>query len=304
MLDSVKVKVPATCANCGPGFDSVGLACTLYNIFSVSLTDEPKIFLEAKGEGEGLLKPSERNFAIKSVRRILDEAGSKKRGIKIKMENNIPMSRGLGSSSAAIVGAMVATNALIGNVFSRETLFKIATEFEGHPDNVAPAIYGGLTVSFMENETTPRFIRVEPPKNIKMIAVVPDFPLPTKIAREALPETVSYKDATFNVSRVALLIASMCSSDLSYLSFALQDKLHQPYRSKLIPHTDEVFAVAQKAGALGSIISGSGSTLMAFAKSDANLADIGEKMCKVFQDNGKNACCHLLDFDTQGARII
>ena len=304
MLASVKVKVPATCANCGPGFDSVGLACTLYNTFSISLIDEPKIFLEAKGEGEGLLRPSERNFAVKSVRRVLNEAGSQKQGMKIIMENNIPMSRGLGSSSAAIVGAMIATNALLDNVFDRETIFKMATEFEGHPDNVAPAIYGGLTVSFMDDKHTPHFIRVEPPKDMKMIAVVPDFTLSTKVAREALPKTVSYQDATFNVSRVALLIASMCSNDLSYLPFALEDKLHQPYRSKLIPHIDQVFAEAKKAGALGSIISGSGSTLMAFARKDANAVEIGRKMCKVFKDNGKNARYHLLDFDTQGARIV
>ncbi len=149
MLDNITVKVPATSANCGPGFDSLGLACNLYNTFSLSLSDEPVIKLTVTGEGEGFLKPSERNYAVRAVRRVLSEVGCQKPGMSIRMHNEIPMSRGLGSSSSAIVGSMVAANLLLDSPLSREKLLSLATEMEGHPDNVAPALYGGFTVSFM-----------------------------------------------------------------------------------------------------------------------------------------------------------
>ncbi len=302
-MKTVTVKVPATSANCGPGFDCLGLACTLYNVFTLEITDENKIKLSATGEGEGMLKPSERNFAVKAVRKVMDEAGCKKPGISITMHNDIPMSRGLGSSSAAIVGGMVAANELLGNPFGKSKILDLATEMEGHPDNVAPAIFGGVTVSYMEDGRA-GYIRFLPPPGLQMIAVVPDFPLPTKLAREALPEQVSMQDAVFNVSRAALFTACMCQGNLDALPFALQDRLHQPYRSKLIPGLDAAFDAAKKAGALGSVISGSGSTLMSFAGANADAGAIGRSMCEEFIKIGKDARFHLLDFDLSGAKII
>lgn len=303
MPDIVTVKVPATTANCGPGFDCAGIACTLYNTFTLSLSENDEIKLQTTGQGEGLLKPSERNFAIKAIRCVLQEVGYGKVGINIKMQNDIPMSRGLGSSSAAIVGGMVAANALLENKLSTERIFELATEMEGHPDNVAPALYGGVTVSVME-EGKPYCIKINTPNDLKMIAVVPEFPLSTKLAREALPETVPYKDATFNVSRVALFVAAMCQNDMTLLNLALKDRLHQPYRGKLIPGMDKVFTAAENAGALGCCISGSGSTLMAFAAKNADGKAIGEQMCDEFKKIGKDAVYHELDFDKQGACVI
>lgn len=303
MPESVTIKVPATSANCGPGFDCVGIACNLYNTLTLSLSESNEIKLEATGHGEGLLKPSERNFAVKAIRNVLQELGYYKTGINIKMHNDVPMSRGLGSSSAAIVGGMTAANAVLGGKLDKQRLFELATQMEGHPDNVAPAIYGGITVSIMDGNK-PYCMTIKPPDNLQMIAVVPEFPLATKLAREALPKEVVFADATFNVSRAALFVASMCQNDMSLLEYALKDRLHQPYRSKFIPGMKKVFTAAKKAGAIGCFISGSGSTLMAFAPKDADGEKIGKEMCGQFANLEKNAVYHLLDFDTIGAEVI
>lgn len=303
MPDTVTVKVPATSANCGPGFDSLGLACSLYNTFTLSCVDEPGIRLAVAGQGEGFLKPSEKNFAVMAVRRVLNEAGCRQPGLDITMRNDIPMSRGLGSSAAAIVGGMAAANAVLGGLLTRERIFELAAEMEGHPDNVAPAIYGGFTVSFTENGA-PYCMRLEPPDGLRMIAIVPDFPLSTKLARGVLPKKVPYRDAVFNIGRAALLAASIAKGDTSFLRFSMKDKLHQPYRGKFIPGMENVFAAAEKAGALGSFISGSGSALMAFLPQDADAEGIGRKMCAEFGKFGKTAVCRVLGFDLNGVRVV
>jgi homoserine kinase len=303
MPDTVTIKVPATSANCGPGFDSLGLACSLYNTFTLSFVDKPGIRLAVAGQGKEFLKPSEKNFAVMAIRRVLNEAGCRKVGLDIAMSNDIPMSRGLGSSAAAIVGGMAAANAILGGLLTRERIFELAAAMEGHPDNVAPAIYGGFTVSFTENDK-PYCMRLEPPAGIQMVAVVPDFPLSTKLARGVLPKKVPYRDAIFNIGRVALLAASIAKGDTSFLRFSLKDKLHQPYRGKLIPGMENVFAAAEKAGAFGSFISGSGSALMAFLPQEADAERIGEEMCAEFGKIGKTAVCRVLGFDLDGARVV
>ena len=303
MPEIVTIRVPATSANCGPGFDCIGLACNLYNTLTLSLSKYNEIHLEATGYGEGMLKPSEHNFAVKAIRSVLNELGYYKTGLIIKMHNDIPMSRGLGSSSAAIVGGMIAANAILGGNFSKEKLFEMATNMEGHPDNVAPAIYGGITVSIMDGNK-PYCMQIKPPNDLQMIAVVPEFPLATKQARAALPKEVIFADATFNVSRASLFVASMCQNDMALLKFALQDRLHQPYRSKFIPGIEKVFKAAQNAGAIECFISGSGSTLMAFANKVADGRKIGRAMCEQFSALDKKAVYHLLDFDNNGAEVI
>jgi homoserine kinase len=249
------------------------------------------------------LKPSENNFAVMAIRRVLSEAGCHKPGLDIAMQNDIPMSRGLGSSAAAIVGGMTAANAALGGPLSRERIFELAAGMEGHPDNVAPAIYGGFTISFVEGGK-PRCMRLDPPDGLQMVAVVPDFLLATKVARSALPKKVPYRDAVFNIGRAALLAACIAKGDTSFLRFSLKDKLHQPYRGKFIPGMENVFKAAEKAGALGSFISGSGSALMAFAPKGADADRIGEKMCAAFGRFGKTAAYKVIGFDAHGARVV
>lgn len=303
-MKKVSIQVPATSANCGPGFDTLGLACTLYNEVTYEITDAKGFQLEVTGEGADYLKPFGRNLAFASFLRVWNEATCGQRiGLKVTMHNRIPMSRGLGSSSSAIVAGIYAANALCDNHFSMDELLAIATDIEGHPDNVAPALYGGFTISYMEQGKA-HSLRLLPAKPLKFIAVVPDSKLATVLARQAIPETVPHKDAVYNTSRASLLVGALLSGNYDYLGMALEDKLHQPYRAHLIPGLADVFAAAKDAGAYNAIISGAGSTVMAYASPDADCGRIAKAMVESFAAHGEHACYHVLDLDTEGVKII
>lgn len=303
-MKKVSIQVPATSANCGPGFDTLGLACTLYNEVTYEITDAKGFQLEVTGEGADYLKPFGRNLAFASFLRVWNEATCGQRiGLKVTMHNRIPMSRGLGSSSSAIVAGIYAANALCDNHFSQDELLAIATDIEGHPDNVAPALYGGFTISYMEQGKA-HSLRLLPAKPLKFIAVVPDSKLATVLARQAIPETVPHKDAVYNTSRASLLVGALLSGNYDYLGMALEDKLHQPYRAHLIPGLADVFAAAKDAGAYNAIISGAGSTVMAYASPDADCDRIAKAMVAAFAAHDEHACYHILDLDTEGVKII
>ncbi len=303
-MKKVSIQVPATSANCGPGFDTLGLACTLYNEVTYEITDAKGFQLEVTGEGADYLKPFGRNLAFASFLRVWNAATCGQRiGLKVTMHNRIPMSRGLGSSSSAIVAGIYAANALCDNHFSLDELLGIATEIEGHPDNVAPALYGGFTISYMEQGKA-HSLRLLPAKPLKFVAVVPDSKLATVLARQAIPETVPHKDAVYNTSRASLLVGALLSGNYAYLGMALEDKLHQPYRAHLISGLADVFAAAKDAGAYNAIISGAGSTVMAYASPDADCDGIAQAMVNAFAAHGEHACYHVLDLDTEGVKII
>lgn len=303
-MKKVSVRVPATSANCGPGFDTLGLACTLYNDLTYEIVDGKGFQLDVIGEGSEYLKPYGRNLAFASFLKVWNKITDNERiALKVSMNNRIPMSRGLGSSSSAIVAGLYAANALCNNYYSKEELLDIATEIEGHPDNVAPAIYGGFTISYMEQEKA-HSLRMLPAKPLKFIAVVPERKLPTMLARQAIPETVLHKDAVYNVSRASLLVGALLGGHYEFLQMALNDKLHQPYRAHLIPGLDDVFSAAKDAGAYNAIISGAGSTVMAYAAPESDCDIIGEVMVKAFAANNEKAIYHILDLDTEGVKII
>ncbi len=303
-MKKVSIQVPATSANCGPGFDTLGLACTLYNEVTYEITDAKGFQLEVTGEGADYLKPFGRNLAFASFLRVWNEATCGQRiGLKVTMHNRIPMSRGLGSSSSAIVAGIYAANALCDNHFSQDELLAIATDIEGHPDNVAPALYGGFTISYMEQGKA-HSLRLLPAKPLKFVAVVPDSKLATVLARQAIPETVPHKDAVYNTSRASLLVGALLSGNYNYLGMALEDRLHQPYRAHLIPGLADVFAAAKEAGAYNAIISGAGSTVMAYASPEADCDRIAGAMVAAFAAHGEHACYHVLDLDTEGVKII
>lgn len=301
----ITVKVPATSANCGPGFDTLGLAVTYYNIISYEITEAPGFKLDVSGEGAEYLKPYGRNLAFVSFLRVWNELTGRERiGLKLTMENNIPMSRGLGSSSSAIVAGVFAANELCGRPFSKEKLLNIAAEIEGHPDNVAPALYGGFTISYTDKSGTAHTLRLLPRKPLKFIAVVPERRLATSLARQAIPATVPHHDAVFNSSRASLLVGALLSGNYAYLTDALEDRLHQPYREHLIPGLQEVFRAAKAAGAYNAIISGAGSTVMAYAPADADCEAIAKAMAAAFAACGENCCYHILDLDSEGVRRL
>ncbi len=303
-MKKVTIQVPATSANCGPGFDTLGLAVNLYNEATYEVTDEPGFYLEVEGEGADYLKAFGRNLAFASFLRVWNlVTGGKRIGLRVRMINRIPMSRGLGSSSSAIVGGLFAANCLCDNHFTKDELLALATEIEGHPDNVAPALYGGFTISYMEGEKA-HSLRLAPAKPLKFIAVVPDSKLATALARQAIPAQVPHVDAVFNTSRASLLVGALLSGRYEYIAMALEDRLHQPYRAHLIPGLAEVFAAAKEAGAYNAIISGAGSTVMAYASPEQDAEAIAEAMVAAFAKQGEHAVYHILNMDMEGVRVI
>jgi len=305
MKKTVTVRVPATSANCGPGFDSLGLALTLYNDFTFTISDETFGFsLEVEGEGKDSFHASGRNMAFASFLAVWNKITNHKRiGIDVHMHNQVPKSRGLGSSSTAIVAGVTAASILSGANLTLDEILQEANAMEGHPDNVAPAIYGGFTISFQENGVA-HTLRTIPKMPLQFIAVVPDMQLSTHMAREAIPKEIPHPDAVFNSSRTALLTAALLEDRPELLQFALEDKLHQPYRAKLIPGLPEVFAAGEAAGAYKCIISGSGSTLLAYASPDKDGDAIGKAMVDAFNQCGQTAVYHILQLNTKGTEIL
>lgn len=302
----VVVRVPGTSANCGPGFDCLGLATTIYNYLDLTLIRSGKVVVESTGEGAENIPNGRRNLTWQAVSRFLKVVGKDDefKGAIIRMKNNVPISRGLGSSSTAIVAGLVAANEIVGAPLNRQELLKLATELEGHPDNVAPALFGGFTVSVMDNGEVQTFSFL-PRVKLKLIVAVPDFELSTRLARKVLPRNVAMKDAIFNVSRASMLIAALVEGREDLLPLAFDDALHQPYRKQLVPGMSAVFDAAKSAGALGAAISGAGSCLIAFTTLHSGLEDkIASAMTAAFKAAGVTSKALILDVDRRGAQVV
>ena len=258
----MKFRIPASSANLGPGFDCFGIAWQCYN--------EIEFIPRAEGlviSGCDEKYCNEQNLAYKAYRAAMIWAGQRESGLEIHFgRTDIPVSRGMGSSAALIVGGVMAANALQGLELSGSELLAIATSVEGHPDNIATALFGGFTVYAMDGIAA---ITTHFPISEKLFftLLIPDFELSTELARSVLPEKVSRQDAIFNISRSALLIKALEKGDRQLMRIALEDKLHQPYRTKLISGFDTAEAAAKKHGAMGICISGAGSTLLCISDS-------------------------------------
>ena len=254
------VRVPASSANLGPGFDSFGIAWQLYNEIDFQIREDG---LSISGCAEQF--QNEDNLACRGFRRVLERCGVPFTGVAIRfMRCAIPVSRGLGSSAALIAAGVTAANELYELGLSREDLLLLATEVEGHPDNVAPALYGGLGVSAMDGgrAITRRFPLSE---RLRFAALVPPFELSTTLARSVLPAELPREDAIFNISRGALLLRALGDGDAELLNFAMDDRIHQRYRAKLIDGFKTARIEAQECGAAGICISGAGPTLLCIA---------------------------------------
>ena len=298
---SVRVKVPGTTANCGPGFDTIGIACNIYNELELTLKKDGPLVIEVTGEGAENIPCDGRNIVWRSIQHLLRKAKLDYKGAYIKMDNQVPLSRGLGSSATAIVAGLMAANEVIGRRFSRKDILCMATEIEGHPDNVAPAIFGGVTVSVVHNGR-PESLSFLPQIKMDLVVAVPEFSLSTKAARSVLPTEVSMKDAVFNVSRASLLTAALCSGKKRFLQHAFEDALHQPYRASLIPGMYDVFKAAKEAGALGAAMSGAGPCLIAFSLQNSEA--VGQAMVEAFSRHDVKARYMVLSIDKKGAQII
>lgn len=261
-MKKFRLKVPATSANFGPGFDTIGMALELYNEFEVEKIPQGIEFVGCDDI------PIKDNMVYTSIHKVLTEYGHNVDGIRVNAkEINIPLSRGLGSSAASIVAGTMIANVLMGSILSREDFISLCTEIEGHPDNVVPAALGGLTVSILENGHV-TYSKVKVPENLRFVVMIPDFVLSTQEARKAIPDSFTKADCIFNISRAAMLMATMNNGEIDKLRVATGDKVHQPYRSKLIPGIESIFKEAKKLGAKAETISGAGSTLMAIIDKD------------------------------------
>lgn len=253
----VRVKVPATSANIGSGFDSLGLALTLYNTIGLEEYDG----LEIRSLDGVEIPTDETNMVYTAAQRIFEITGKPFHGLRIWQKNNIPMARGLGSSSACLVGGLLGANALLNNPLNKEELINLSAAIEGHPDNTTPAILGGLVTCAVEHGRV-YSVSVPVANTVKFVALIPPQALKTVHARSVLPQTVSLEKAVYNLSRAALMAASLFSGKLQNLKVATGDALHQPFRMGLISGADTAFRVAYELGALGVYISGAGSTVM------------------------------------------
>jgi homoserine kinase len=293
----VKVKVPATTANLGAGFDTFGLALTLYNEFEVEEADG--VFIESYPENEFLKNP-ENNLFIKVVKYLCEAEGKTFHGAKLKQTVNIPVARGLGSSATAIVAGILTGFAVHKKPLTDEEFFKVAYLFEPHPDNLLPAWKGGLTAALKTEDKT-YYSKIDFPQELKAVVVIPDFELSTELARSVLPKEIPLKDAVFNIQRVSLFIRALQEKRFDLLKVAMEDRLHQPYRKSLIPNFDKVIQYAYDAGTVGASLSGAGSTMLAFALD--NFDKIGQAMVSAFSEAGINAKYLVLDVDTEGAKV-
>ncbi len=255
-MNKVKVLVPGSSANIGPGFDSLGIALSIYNDFTFSLSDKTTV------DGCDAAYCGEDNLALVAFRKACAFRGVVAPAVHLTIGGDVPVSRGLGSSSTLFVGGILAADALLGLHLTKEEMLTVANDLEGHPDNVAPAIFGGLTAALL-SDGKPYAIPCEIHPSLHFCAFIPDFETKTHDARAVLPKTVPYADAVFNGSHVAVLLSALKNGNVELIEKSLRDKLHEPYRKSLIFEFDQVEAAAKEAGAIAFFISGSGSTLMA-----------------------------------------
>jgi homoserine kinase len=266
--NKVCVRIPASTANLGPGFDTLGMALDVYAWIEMGFAAETHI--ELFGDQMKSIPSDKNNLIYKVAQQLFSAAGEHHPELEIAMYSDIPLTRGLGSSASAIVGALYAANALIAQPFSDDALFQMATKMENHPDNVGASLFGGIVVAFWDGLRA-EYVRVEPDERLEVLVAIPEFQLSTEKARHVLPSQVSMKDAVFNVGHSSLLVAALCAGRLDMIKHAMKDVLHQPYRSSMIPGMSTILRDADQYGALGVALSGAGPTIIAFV--DRNSPD-------------------------------
>ena len=265
----VRVKAPATTANMGPGYDCLGMALDVWNTIEIEVLDSGEPAVEVTGEGAGELGTGRDNLVYRSMEFLFQDAEQEMPLVRIRCDNAIPLARGMGSSAAAIAGGLVAANAICSQDYTPNDLLEMAATIEGHPDNVAAAVLGGmqLVISDKTEEGSRLYtVPINVPPELHAVVFVPQVRIATEDARAVLPEKVTVADAVHNMGRVGLLVASMATNHPEYLAIATQDLLHQPYRQPLFPAMKVIFKAALDAGALGVFLSGSGSTVLALTQ--------------------------------------
>ena len=309
----VSVKVPATSANIGPGFDCMGLALPLYNIITVEETVLPGTGVEINviSESEAVSAMSlehipldENSLAYKAIELLYNSIGQTPGELKITIRSQIPVARGLGSSSSVVVGALIAANELLGRPADEAALLSIACELEGHPDNITPAIIGGVVIASQEEDGSVIYRKLNWPEEWAITVCVPDFELSTDIARSVLPKEVPMKDAIFNTKRLGMFIQAINTKDSDLMRLALQDRLHQPYRIKLIQGLEDIMNnLRHVENVLGCVISGAGSSILVISEKN-NLDKIKNIVKETWENQNIKCIIKTMNIEMQGAKIV
>lgn len=299
-MKRVVVKSPATTANLGPGFDTLGLALRLHNTIEMS-EEGDGLLIECSGECSESIPRDQSNIVYKTADLVFRQVGYAPRGLHLNLHNGIPSARGLGSSAAAVVGGALAANRLSGSRLGEREILQICAGMEGHPDNVVPALVGGFVITTITSAGHVEYIKVLPSPTIRAVAAIPDFELRTADARRVLPASFDFRDVVYNVGHAAFFVGAFITGNFSSLRFAMEDRLHQPYRESLIPGMRRVFDAAMSHGAQSVSISGSGPTLIAFVNSRDH--EIGEAMEGAWASEGVNCRVLPLELDTGGVLV-
>jgi homoserine kinase len=302
-ITACRVTVPATTANIGPGFDCLGAALTLYNQFEFRLVEDraaPAVTIAVSGlEAERVITNSS-NLAYQAFVALYQHLGQSPPNIALTIELAVPLARGLGSSSTAIIGGLMGANLLAGSPLNPQALAALATDLEGHPDNVVPALLGGCRLAATDTNQPWTLCDVPWHESIVPVVAIPEFELSTAQARQVLPTTYSRADAIFNAAHVGLLLRALAEGKGEWLRAALCDRIHQPYRKALIPGYDSLYQTALDAGAWGLVISGAGPTLLALSP-QTHATQVAQAMIQTWQAHSITATTHQLTIDYQGA---
>jgi homoserine kinase len=288
------LRVPASSANLGPGFDALALALQIY--LECRFRASPKLSIRVSGCDAASIAATEENLIWRTARSVGPVPP-----VELEIINHIPLGKGLGSSAAALVAGIAMADRLLGLNWSQHDILDCAAGHEGHPDNVAASVFGGVTASALDADGRVHTVRLELPERCRIALVLPNYALPTHKSRAVLPESYSRRDVTFNVQRCALLVAALAAGDLSALSAALEDRLHQPYRAPLVAGLTEALA-HRMPGLIGCALSGAGPAVLVFYKEDAPA--VPESLCRLLSSSENPAVVLPVSVDTKGLQRI
>jgi len=300
----IKIQVPATTANLGPGFDCLGLALKLYLNLEIEEIAQGLV-IEYQGKGAEKFSVIKDTLIGKSAELVLKKIGQdkSKKGLKMKVFNQIPITRGLGSSASAIIGGIVGAARLYNINLSNQEILELALPLEGHMDNIVPALIGGLTLAYKTGQEEIRWARIKTPRDLRVVVAIPDFTLSTEEMRKALPQKVILPEAVFNLSRSALLVNALQNSDWDVLAEAMEDRLHQPYRAPFIPGIGDMFIKIKKTGLAGVALSGSGPSVVSLTKKGRE-ETISKIMKNAFLNVGITCRIMVLEVDLEGTKAV